>query len=471
MARLFIADPALTNHQGHHFSVTNSFSKFAEHRGYDVIWLVNKEFSFKAEDRTRGYRVHQTFSNATYDAYKKQVPTSFIARIESQLQYRARKLPESFKVKVRCILGYIRSVILKIKRVKPRLQAVNSEVKAVKKLTASQELYEAIGKYQTTPDDILLFHTCDAHTYADIVQLFIETIGLQDWNNFPVLHLSTPYDKLVMPHNKTSIACDQSIRYLNALGLVNSRIFLHAENELLAAYLQKQWAVEVKPLYIPQEAASVKNVEEGKFNIAYLGAARTEKGFPMVSEAIMKFLVSNDRADVSFTLQINPQIVGYTGDIQYAVKKLKAFGDSRLHLIETVQTPDEYEQTLANSNVLLLCYDKTRYAVRSSGVVIEALASAKNVIVTKGTFLEFIVAEAGISVETIDDVINAIVKFADEREHYQQLAKERAEVFLNEISPKGFSELLGTDGYDSLVFDRELLLKSRNENAEYMQLI
>jgi hypothetical protein len=481
VGKLFIADPALANHQGHHFSVTSSFSKFAEDLGYDVIWLVNRGFSFEAEDRSRGYRVHRTFSDGTYDVYKKKVPTSFFVRIKSHLKYKIRKLPEPAKAKIRCLFEYLSVTLLKIKLVTRSPHKIISDLGAganntVKKCTASQELLEAISKFKTTPNDIILFHTCDAHTYSDIVQLFIETIEISKWNSLPILHLSTPYDDLVMPHNKTNMACNHSVRYLDAMGLINSRIFLHAENELLAKYLQNQWSLDVGALYIPQQAISVKSEEDAKLNICYLGAARTEKGFPLVAKAVMEFLATNERTEISFTLQISSQIMGYTHDVERMVKKLKAVNDTRLHLIEAVQTPEQYEQVLAKTDALFLCYEKNRYAVRSSGIVIEALANAKNVIVTKGTFPEFIAAESGISVEGVDDVVNAIDTLANKRDYYHQLAKERSEVFQNEISSKGMTALLSKKGYNASFFNNELKqvvvdTSSSVEKLEYIQLI
>ena len=466
--RLFIADPALSNHQGHHFSVTDSFSKNAENRGFEVIWLVNKNFAISTDDQSERYEIELTFSEGTYDGYKKPKQQKQLGKTDaigsmsrsevaepkliSLVKKFWRKLPISTRSRIRKIIDFVlknKGFLFKILQSPKVIVKQNMPTECQPEvLEASEELFRVLKKRHCTGSDRVLFHTCDAHTYGDILSFFEKKISIEKWNLMPIFYLSTPYDNLIMPHNKTGKSSCHSIQHLDALGLIGTRIYLYAENELLSKYLANLWSLPVGTLYIPQQPIALdlqNSVEDGCLRICYLGSARTEKGFTFMVNAIEAYLSNEVRDDVHFTLQISPQIMGYTADIQKAVHRLKLIADSRLSLIENVQSKEEYQQSLLKADVLLLCYEKERYLVRSSGIVIEALANAKNVISTKGTFPHFIAGDAGIGVETIEEFINGVVRIADNKEHYKTLAILRKERFLDSISTEKNLDKLATD--------------------------
>lgn len=497
MKKLFIADPALKNHQGHHYSVTNSFSRAAEEAGIDVIWLVNNKYAINSDDHTRLYKVELTFSQDTYDGYQKpswkknsngsdfnnlvsQNEAVDVSRVVKAIKVLYRKLPDLMQYRIRQFKNSVLAKTINIVKSKqsPKVIVEKSMLahSGLETLGAADELYRALEKHQCTDQDRVLFHTCDAHTYMDIVTFFTKTAKIDEWDNLPVFCLSTPYDSLVMPHNKTGMSSNHSVRYLDSLGLIGTRIYLHAENELLATHLSDLWSLPVLPLYIPQQPIAKKssrsNCDE-ELHVYYLGAARSEKGFIFVVDAIVTYLSKEDRQDVRFTLQVSPQIMGYTPDIMEALKILKSKLDNRLTLIEHVQTSDEYQESILKADVLLLCYDRERYAVRSSGIVFEALANGKNVIATKGTFPHFIAADAGIGVENKREFIDAVKYIADNKWLYRQLATSKKKAFLEYKSPEVFlnvmknanpSRLMGDDlclKYGAL-YDQEIQFLCKN---------
>ena len=309
-----------------------------------------------------------------------------------------------------------------------------------------QELFRVLSEYDCGSEDCVIFHTCDAHTYRDVLALFAREIPVVQWNRFPLFVLSTPYDMQVMPHNKTGISADHAIMHMRILGLIGTRILLCAENELLAEQLSTEWGVSVSELYIPC-SGSVPTTDDkrkrGVLNLVYLGAARTEKGFVAITEVIENYLANTNRRDVRFTVQITPQIMGYTSDVEHAVSRLKAIDDDRLYLIHNVLTPERYNKALLDADVIFLCYDRERYAVRSSGIVIEAIENAKNVIATKGTFPAFIAGNAGLVVTQPHEVIKAIDEVADNPEYYKKAAFARREWLLEKCSVDRVSEVIG----------------------------
>lgn len=474
MRKLFIVDPALSSCQGHHFSVTNMFSRFAENEGLDVIWLVNKKFVAQERNAGRSFRTHSAFSQGTYDAYTKpalivnyinETKQTFTAKILRKLKSYARKLPQKqfeilkfFVTSCSDLLGRIGEFRLKQKDVDVQVVA---DVAVTSSPSAAQELVDALSKYQTSPADIILFHTSDAHTYLDIVELFYSILPIAKWNSLPVIHLSTPYDDCVMPHNKTSVQCHHSVRHLDAIGVLGNRVHLHAENEMLADYLTDFFSEHVSPLYIPARPFETRNIPNKKVVFSYLGAARTEKGFSKIAESVMLFLERFCGDHVEFIIQISPQIMGYSPDVKESVAQLRRVEDSRLLLIDTVQTPQSYEATLSSSDVLLLCYDQSRYRVRSSGIVMEGLANAKVMIVTDDTFMSYIAGDAGVAVTDVESIVQSIRLVLDNFFDYQERAANRAELYLTEISTQSFSRLLRNDQYNA---DANILMKKQSFN-------
>lgn len=449
MTKLFIVDPALASHHGHHFAVTSTFTTAAEKVGVEVIWLVNRNFVIAEKDTGLPKKIELTFSQGTYDGHRKtnikdvqiderSIKKRCIQFAKDLLQH----LPYSVDLYIRNSVNHLVNFAFSkrnIQLIRNKCKEIQSETETI---APEKEMYGALLKHQCKANDRVLFHTCDAETYRDVVAFFTKTVHVDKWDEMPTFHLSTPYDEKVMPHNKKVISADRSIQFLKTLGLIDCRIFIYAENELLARHLSDSWRVEVTPLYLPQQpfAEHESPNKPDVFNFCYLGAARTEKGFPFIVHAIAEYLSTENRQDIEFTIQISPQILGYTADIISAVTKIKSISDSRLTLIEDVQSPQQYQNTLLNADVLLLCYEKENYVVRSSGIVIEAVTNGKNVIATKGTFPLFFAEDAGEGVESVSDFIRAINKMADDKERYSRLALLRKNKFLESVTLNSFFE-------------------------------
>jgi hypothetical protein len=238
-----------------------------------------------------------------------------------------------------------------------------------------------------------------------------------------------------MPHNKQLDSADVSVRRLKKLQLINNKVFLFAENAILAKHMSSYFDSSVDALYIPFKSSSnerVRHIKDTRITFSYLGAARSEKGFVRVTEAVTKYLSANSRNDVRFLIQASPQILGYTYDIKKAVNELKLINDKRLELIYESQSPEEYDKSLINTDCFFICYNYANYQYRSSGIVIEALVSAKNAIVTRGTFPDKILEDAGISIENVDDIVLAIDKFTNQKEQYATKALNRKKWFEHE---------------------------------------
>ena len=438
--KVFIADPALKGHHGHHYAVTERFGSSLISSGAEVIWLVNKSYQLDESDEGDRFKVDLAFSEDTYSGYRDKSVRSGLFRFLEGLGGFQKKFICELKSVYRLVPTPLRVIARRVYRSVHR-RIYQSHPGTIKEkdaaVTPELELLQSLNRLGFSPDDCVIFHTSDAYTYRDVLAFFTKALSIDMWNRFPLFILSTPYDTCVMPHNLPDELASHSIKYMQTLNLLGSRVFLCAENELLADQLATEWGVKVTDLYLPHDSESVvvNDVENNSaINFAYLGAARTEKGFVAISRAVIEYLSGTDKQDICFTMQITPQIMGYTSDVELAVNALKAVDDRRLSLLCDVQKPEEYKCNLLKADVLLLFYDAERYAVRSSGIAIEAMENAKNIITTEGTFPAYLAGDAGVAVKNPNDIIEAIREISDNFEWYRRAARDRQKWVIGKCS-------------------------------------
>lgn len=478
--KIFVVDPALKDQRGHHYALTANIARNCSDLGHKVICLVNKSLSKQIEDDLYFVRC---FSSDTYDGHAKpKAPANAKPTPKPQLAV-ANPAPERsrlFRIKHALVLAYrylpesLRQVTtpmihkLRGDRQLPSVtqnpatsngvttSAIKAPPVAAKRAPAPApgvgavaELLDSLKNHSVGPNDVVLFHTCDAHTYRDILELFTKAVRLENWNKLPQFHLSTPYDGTTMPHNKKRPPFDQSVRHMSRLGLIGKKIFLRAEHVLLADHLAEVLSVDVTALPIPPLTDLPERVAsrgETTMNIMYLGAARTEKGFTTLPTAIRSTLAVDPKLNVCFHIQITPQILGYTSDVLNAVEELRQIDDERLNLIDEPLSQKNYLQLLANADVMLLNYQPDRYKFRGSGIAVESVLSATSVIAPKATFPAFIVGESGIHTEYPNGVGSAIQEIYQNLEEYRSRARIRRDSYRSEHSAKKFMQVLQVTG-------------------------
>ena len=440
MVKIFIADPALKTHQGHHYNVTLAFALSIKKQGFDVTILANQSLNMGSV--ILGVPIKSVFSTDTYSKHKVNIEKS---RRPLKINMSSNSAPD-ITSKVENFILLNQKILRRIapewflKKIKKLLK--NHLFKEIPFENFSKDTLAAIfHKYKVTKDDFVFFHTADAETYKDVVNLFVKDVSVGSWGNLPRILLSSPYDEKIMPHNNQSNSANISVLHLKKLQLVNYKVFLFAENEILSEHMSDYFTCKVDALYVPFKKScntSKTHARDSIITFSYLGAARSEKGFVLVVEAVIKFLSKSSRRNVKFLIQASPQILGYTYDIKKAVDRLKLVNDERLEILYSSQSPEEYDKSLAATNCFFLCYNYANYQYRSSGIVIEALVSAKNAIVTKGTFPDKILGVAGISIENVDDIVLAIDKFINQKKLYEKKALNREQWFISRCEVNSF---------------------------------
>jgi len=465
MRKVFIADPALKDLRGHHFNLTLTMTRALESEDCKVICLANKAFKENCE-----LDVERCFVTDTYDLHKAGVPSagemlSPIAKsgsIPNGLMHRAglillrpsraieilRRWSKRLPTPVRRLLSSVRSAV---GRLSPNASARRLHEPLAEPPLSDPvlQLLLALKKRGASGKDHLLFHTSDGETYRDVVRLFVSCVPVEKWGDVPRIHLSTPYDESIMPHNKTMPDAALSVRRLRNLGLLGERVVLHAENELLAQHLASRFSLAVRPLCIPAIPIRIEAAQHNRLRVGYLGPARTEKGFAKIPKLVAETIAKN--VELEFIVQVTPQILGYTSEIRTALDELLSLEYEHLRIIEQPLSSLQYEEILGSLDVVLLNYEPAQYRVRSSGIAVEAVVAGKNLIVTPDTFPAYIAGDAGVGVSFEESAIEALQRISADRDLYQERASARRNWYLESHSSRDFAEALiqATSGSES----------------------
>lgn len=170
------------------------------------------------------------------------------------------------------------------------------------------------------------------------------------------------------------------------------RVFLYTDTEELTAHYNALGIAAFRTLPVPVGRAYFRGRKQaaitGSLRIAYLGDARTEKGYPLLPRLVGDLwpdYVAPGR--VTFAIQSNFNSATGSPDVVVARAQLQGWPDDRVRIISEPLTPEAYREEVQAADVLLLPYDGDKYYVRSSGILAEALAAGVPVVVPAGTWM------------------------------------------------------------------------------------
>lgn len=380
MLKLFVVDPSLRDERGHHFDLSHRIGRLASRHGCEVHILCNTAFSGQFVELDATIHPVFDFSNYDYAGDEDDIRQDF-----------------------------------------------------------AQRLQEILLQCGATSDDVILCHTSDARIYECGLHYF----EVHKTHALP-LHLATPYDEEVMPGSGPANAVALTIKKLanTAAGCV----FFWAETVPLANHLTARWNVRVEPLLLPPKEAAPKvlsNDSAKALKLAYLGAAREEKGFHLLP-GIVESVLQDQRCDrVHFLIQCSPQIIGYSPNISAAIDQLEALAGERVSLQKETLTSDEYDKVFFASDGLLLPYDLEKYRHRGSGIAWDGATCGKVLITREDTIAaSFAARDASVIAEDFEGWTRGIADFCSNPERYQQIAQERANYLRDVSSPVRYIERL-----------------------------
>lgn len=237
------------------------------------------------------------------------------------------------------------------------------------------------------------------------------------------------------------------------------RVCLVTDSDILIEESRKITSLPVHVLPIPHvdnvNIATRSSIQNRKaIKMTSLGTARDVKGFIVLAEAIKQLHDRQDLTGLAFHLHVfcNASTCGpdiRSPEILNAVNTLKSLNSPVITFADNPLSESDYNKDISDSDVILIPYWQFKYASNTSGIFAEALAAAKPVIVTEGTWMSAQLDKYGSGVtfqdRNVDDLVRAILYVRDNFIYYEQRARERQQDWISYHSPENFvSEILKT---------------------------
>ncbi|MEM8780686.1 MAG: glycosyltransferase, partial [Cyanobacteria bacterium P01_G01_bin.49] len=187
----------------------------------------------------------------------------------------------------------------------------------------------------------------------------------------------------------------------------------------------------------------VLNVDK-PIHIVYLGDARPEKGYyhlPDVVQSLWSDYIQPGK--IKFTIQSNFSIEGGEGLIPQARLALEQYPQQKVTLIKQAMSAEDYYQLLAEADILILPYAPHSYRFRTSGVLTEALAADKPVVVPENSWLGRQVDLSRASIyKNPDDIPQAVIRIIENLSQFSEAAKQFSRTWREQNSPDNLIKVL-----------------------------
>lgn len=307
------------------------------------------------------------------------------------------------------------------------------------------EVLQLIRAERFTADDHLLVHTFSVPEFDSL----IEMAAIQE--ALPLIHVVFRRDA-----EEPSVAegptggVTASLRRLMSSRSAIRTIRLYADTDDLArqyAELVPGLTVGVVPVphCLPLGEATATIRKPGPLRIVYLGDARDEKGFYLLADVVdtlAERLFPSGRG--RFIFQANISVAGDSTAQAAARRRLAAYSPSEVELITEELPISTFHNLLNDADIVVLPYDPVPYARRSSGILVQALAAGRVVVVPAGTWMARQVHPAA-SVLFAEGGLTAAIEAAVEGwDELSRAAQNRAAEWRAEHDPGKFlAQLLG----------------------------
>jgi glycosyltransferase involved in cell wall biosynthesis len=419
--RLLIVDQSLRDMAGHHYEYDVALFRAAAAAGVPTV--IGAHASVQPLEFLGG-NVRAWFQRAWYEAQGSQ---------PAAVEPLRRSLFERARARVRRLLG---------RRVVDHERAPAT---GPTRSSFGEEVHQLIHAERFTADDHLLVHTFSIPEFDSLIDM------VANQESLPLIHIVFRRDA-----EEPSVAdgptggVTASLRRLMSSRSAIRTLRLYADTDDLARQygeLVPGLTVGIVPIphCLPSREATATIRKPGPLRIVYLGDARDEKGFHLLADVVdtlAKRLFPSGRG--RFVFQANVSVAGDSMAQASARRRLAAYSPSEVELITEELPISTFHDLLNDADIVVLPYDSASYARRSSGILAQALAAGRVVIVPAGTWMarqvhpsaSLLFAEGGLAA-----AVEAAVEGWDE---LSRAAQDRAAQWRAEHDPEKFlAQLLG----------------------------
>ncbi|MGK7881570.1 MAG: glycosyltransferase, partial [Crocosphaera sp.] len=312
-----------------------------------------------------------------------------------------------------------------------------------------ETLSQVLETIKLTSDDEVFIHTIGIHQVEEVYN-YLTSADLSKMPRFHILLRRDIDDPLVV--YSPGIGLKSILNQCYESQLWPKKIQFYTDTDDLIRRYNSLSDVKLQKIPIPfrqeklQEITKDKNTDK-PINLVYLGDARPEKGYhylPKIVESLWTDYIQPGK--IQLTIQSNFSIEGGEGLIPQARLALERYPESKVKLIKNAMSADDYYQILAEADVLILPYDSNSYRFRTSGVLTEALAAGKPVIVPENSWLGKQVDSSRASLyQNPEEIPQKVIEVIENLPQFSDSAKRFSQGWLEQNSPDNLVKTLLSD--------------------------
>ena len=478
MKKFIIVDQSLCSLQGHHYECSLSVAEAAAREGYQPIVLANRVLersllsgeieiipvfevdwfnqpvlSDSQKDNPVGSKVGKTIARVkdffvndgepensqNFLLYSLRLTYPKLSKLIEKIEGSLERLNQGFHQDLK-LLSYIPFANTLWRSLKIILGLVSFLGELISKIIYKNLNYLKKNERKIVSFTETLTQELPKLSLTDQDHIFIHTLGIEQLEE--LYHWLANSDRSSMPTYHILLRRDtKDPLVLNAQGM-------GLKNCLQACYDSQLWPSKIRfytdtkdlvnrhnllspvqfcqiPIPFRQEKLTfpVLPLINSTIHIVYLGDARSEKGYQYLPNLIATLWTDYIQpTKVKFTIQSNYNVQGREAQILEAKLILSQYPDSKVRLIDQPMSPNDYYQLLNSADIIVLPYNPQNYQ-RTSGVLTEALAAGKPVVVPEGSWLAQQVDESRASIyNDPQELPQAVIRLIDNLSSFTEAA-------------------------------------------------
>jgi hypothetical protein len=261
---------------------------------------------------------------------------------------------------------------------------------------------------------------------VDMVASLMRAIGRKAPDQIPMLHLR--FNMLDLSPFNPEAATNAVMRTVLAEPKLSGKLHLYAELPAQIAYIRAQWGGEAE-LFTDVPSTDFLQARpsagtSGGVRIGYIGDARKEKGADLLPDIIGKFeAVAPDlAAATTWVIQLSGRFsLGLAQPIIEASKRSKSRFEFYISGIDGVRKA-VYNEIVYSLDMVALPYAYNNYAIRGSGVAVEATCACLPFVYTAGCAFGAPAGDSAIGAQLVEPFAAALAHMARQAPEYQARA-------------------------------------------------
>lgn len=399
---IFLMDPNLKDHVGHHFHYAQSIQASARELGIPFHTLVHREVSPEVIEELGG-------AAGTFTAY-------------DPLSQRLNPYPAEWGT-ARSTYEFLRANDL-----------------------FAEELWPVL-RSRCQPDDHIFIPNATPLQILGLATLLHNKPAVTAFQFTLVLRYTTFRIFGPITQRKAQPDPETAERYAFSLGRLRAAdrfgcITLATDSSGLAAEFAQFWDRPIQVLPVPHtqlprttrdiDALPVPPKVAGRARVVFLGDARDEKGFELLPAVVKAFSAPQRIKGVEFVFQAYVSS-RYHAAMNRPIEELSSAHPTNLTLLRSSLSQETYDAVLESADLVLLPYDALTYASRTSGPFVEAICAGKPVIVPRNSWMSQQLggSQAGLTFVSgnADDLIRTLAAALQNLPQLQQAATEFGQAY------------------------------------------